>query len=71
MTHANADKRAESETLLKEVFALMEYPAKLEFKDLPDGALGVAVHFDVSPFGSVRCRVNAFALAPRKPDICQ
>lgn len=46
MTHANADKRAESETLLKEVFALMEYPAKLEFKDLPDGALGVAVHFD-------------------------
>ncbi|HWA78195.1 MAG TPA: hypothetical protein VG937_37925 [Polyangiaceae bacterium] len=31
----------------------------------------VAVHFDVSPFGSVRCRVNAFALAPRKPDICQ
>lgn len=46
MTHATADKRAESETLLKEVFALMEYPAKLEFKDLPDGALGVAVHFD-------------------------
>ena len=46
MTHATADKRAESETLLKEVFALMEYPAKLEFKDLADGALGVAVHFE-------------------------
>ncbi len=46
MTSPNADKRTESETLLKEVFALMEYPAKLEFKDLADGALGVAVHFD-------------------------
>jgi predicted RNA-binding protein Jag len=46
MTSSNADKRDESETLLKEVFALMEYPAKLEFKDLADGALGVAVHFD-------------------------
>lgn len=29
-----------------------------------------AVHFDVSPFGSVRCRIEAFALAPPKPDIC-
>lgn len=46
MTPATADKRAESEALLKEVFALMEYPARLEFKDLPDGALGVAVHFE-------------------------
>jgi predicted RNA-binding protein Jag len=46
MTSPNADKRTESETLLKEVFALMEYPAKLEFKDLTDGALGVAVHFE-------------------------
>jgi hypothetical protein len=30
----------------------------------------VAVHFDVSPLGSVRCRLTAFALAPKKPDIC-
>jgi len=29
-----------------------------------------AVHFDVSPFGAVRCRVEAFALAPPKPDVC-
>lgn len=29
-----------------------------------------AVHFDVSPFGSVRCRVEAFALPPPKPDVC-
>jgi hypothetical protein len=30
----------------------------------------VAVHFDVSPLGRVRCRLTAFALAPKKPDIC-
>lgn len=41
-----ADKRETSEKLLAEVFRLMEYPAKLEFKDMPDGSLGVNVHFD-------------------------
>jgi predicted RNA-binding protein Jag len=39
-------KRAQSETLLADVFKLMDYPAKLEFKDMSDGSLGVAVHFD-------------------------
>jgi len=39
-------KRAQSEELLAEVFKLMDYPAKLEFKDLSDGSLGVAVHFE-------------------------
>jgi predicted RNA-binding protein Jag len=41
-----ADKRETSEKLLDDVFRLMEYPAKLEFKDMPDGSLGVNVHFD-------------------------
>jgi predicted RNA-binding protein Jag len=40
------DKRAESEQLLADVFRLMEYPATLQFKDLPDGSLGVNVHFE-------------------------
>lgn len=40
------DKRAESEQLLADVFRLMEYPATLQFKDMPDGSLGVNVHFD-------------------------
>lgn len=40
------DKRPQVETLLGDVFKLMEYPARLEFKDLADGSLGVAVHFD-------------------------
>jgi hypothetical protein len=39
-------KRPQVETLLGDVFKLMEYPAKLDFKDMPDGSLGVAVHFD-------------------------
>ena len=34
------------EALLGDVFRLMEYPAKLDFKDMPDGSLGVAVHFE-------------------------
>lgn len=45
-TTAPIDKRPQVEELLTEVFRLMEYPAKLEFKDMPDGSLGVAVHFD-------------------------
>ena len=40
------DKRAQVETLLTDVFRLMEYPARLEFKDMPDGSLGVAVFFE-------------------------
>ena len=40
------DKRPQVETLLGDVFRLMEYPAKLDFKDMPDGSLGVAVHFE-------------------------
>jgi hypothetical protein len=39
-------KRPQVETLLGDVFKLMEYPAKLDFKDMPDGSLGVAVHFE-------------------------
>lgn len=47
MTDVAADtKRPQVETLLGDVFKLMEYPAKLEFKDMTDGSLGVAVHFD-------------------------
>ncbi len=39
-------KRPQVDTLLADVFKLMEYPAKLEFKDMTDGSLGVAVHFE-------------------------
>lgn len=41
-----ADKRPQVETLLGDVLKLMDYPAKLDFKDMPDGSLGVAVHFE-------------------------
>jgi predicted RNA-binding protein Jag len=45
-TPAVDTKRTQSEALLADVFKLMDYPAKLEFKDMSDGSLGVAVHFD-------------------------
>lgn len=40
------DKRPQVEALLTDIFRLMEYPVRLEFKDLADGSLGVAVHVD-------------------------
>lgn len=39
------DKRAQVEAHLSQLFALMDYPATLQFQDMPDGSLGVAVHF--------------------------
>jgi predicted RNA-binding protein Jag len=40
------DHRAQVEELLGSILRLMEYPARLDFKDMSDGALGVAVHFE-------------------------
>jgi hypothetical protein len=31
----------------------------------------VSVHFDVATFGAVKCRVETFVYAPKKPDLCQ
>lgn len=41
-----ADQRPQVQALLDTIFKLMDYPARLDFRDMPDGALGVAVHFD-------------------------
>lgn len=38
--------RPQVEAFLGSMLKLMNYPATLDFKDMPDGALGVAVHFD-------------------------
>lgn len=46
VTTVPPDKRPQVETLLREVFKLMDSPATLDFKDMPDGSLGVAVHFE-------------------------
>ncbi len=40
-----ADKKLQVEVLLEGLFEHMDYPARMEFKDMPDGGLGVAVHF--------------------------
>jgi predicted RNA-binding protein Jag len=40
------DKRPAVEGLLTDIFRLMEYPVRLDFKDLADGSLGVALHVE-------------------------
>ena len=40
------DHRAQVEVLLGSILRLMDYPARLDFKDMSDGALGVAMHFE-------------------------
>lgn len=41
-----ADKRAQVEQLLADIFRLAEWPARVELRDGPDGGIAVAVHFD-------------------------
>jgi predicted RNA-binding protein Jag len=41
---ASAEKRAQAESVLSELFRLLEIPAKLEFKDAPDNGIAVAIH---------------------------
>lgn len=40
------EKRSQTQALLSGILERMEYPATLDFKDMPDGGIGVAVHFD-------------------------
>lgn len=42
---APADKRAQVEQLLAEIFRLAEWPARVELRDGADGGIAVAVHF--------------------------
>lgn len=39
------EKQQQVEKLLTEILALMQYPARLDFKDAADGSLAVAMHF--------------------------
>ncbi len=43
---ASPERKAQVETLLKGILEHMAYPARLELKDMPDGGIGVAVHFE-------------------------
>ncbi len=42
---APAERRAQVEQLLAEIFRLAEWPARLELRDAADGGIAVAVHF--------------------------
>jgi hypothetical protein len=46
VTTPTVDKRAQVQTLLTDILRLMEYPARLDFKEMPDGGIGVAMHFE-------------------------
>jgi predicted RNA-binding protein Jag len=41
-----AEFRARVERLLTDILGLMGFPARLEFQDVPDGSLAVALHFE-------------------------
>jgi predicted RNA-binding protein Jag len=43
---APVEVRVLVEALLSRILGLMDYPARLDFRDMPDGALGVALHFE-------------------------
>lgn len=72
------DKRPAAEAFLAEVFRLMDYPVRLDFADLPDGSLGVAVHVEGEQPGitpgrrsllvdSVQLLVNKVVNRPQAP----
>lgn len=42
---AGVEKQLQVEKLLGDILRLMEFPARLDFKDATDGSLAVAVHF--------------------------
>ncbi len=46
-----ADHRPAAEAFLTEILKLMNYRVQMDFKDLSDGALGVALHFEGEPPG--------------------
>lgn len=43
---ASPERKAQVEALVGGILQHMEYPARLELKDMPDGGIGIAVHFD-------------------------
>jgi predicted RNA-binding protein Jag len=46
VTPASPERKEQVETLVKGILQHMEYPARLELKDMPDGGIGIALHFE-------------------------
>jgi predicted RNA-binding protein Jag len=46
VTPAPAERKAQAEALVKGIFQHMDYPARLELKDMPDGGIGIACFFE-------------------------
>lgn len=43
---APAERKVQAETLVRGILTHMDYPARLELKDMPDGGIGIAMHFE-------------------------
>lgn len=46
VTPASPERKAQVEALVKGILQHMDYPARLETKDMPDGGIGIALHFE-------------------------
>lgn len=46
VTAAPPERKAQVETLVKGILQHMDYPARMETKDMPDGGIGIALHFE-------------------------
>jgi hypothetical protein len=46
---APAERRAEAERVVRELLGHMGFAARLELRDMPDGGIGMAVHFEGEP----------------------
>jgi len=46
ITPAPPERKAQVESLVKGILAHMDYPARMETKDMPDGGIGIALHFE-------------------------
>lgn len=42
---ATPERKAQVETLVQGILKHMDYPARTELKDMPDGGIGIALHF--------------------------
>lgn len=46
VTPASPERKTQVEALVRGILQHMDYPARMDMKDMPDGGIGIALHFD-------------------------
>lgn len=46
VTPASPERKTQVEALVRGILQHMDYPARMDLKDMPDGGIGIALHFD-------------------------